>query len=70
MFVRLSTDTFFNLTNLIVIQSNNLNFNEILEDIKSLNDFDNVMNGLNKEGIQALLKAELSQRLVRLWSLH
>ena len=66
MFVRLSTDTFFNLTNLIVIQSNNLNFNEILEDIKSLNDFDNVMNGLNKEGIQALLKAELSQRLVGL----
>ena len=66
MFVRLSTDTFFNLTNLIVIQSNNLNFNEILEDIKSLNDFDNVMNGFYKEGIQALLKAELSQRLVGL----
>jgi transposase-like protein len=65
MFVRPSTDTFFNLTNLIVMQSNkfNLNLSEILQGVKSLNDFDNVMNGLYKEGIQELLKAELSHHL-------
>jgi hypothetical protein len=65
MFVRPSTDTFFNLTNLIVMQSNkfNLNLSEFLQDVKSLNDFDNVMNGLYKDGIQELLKAELSHHL-------
>jgi transposase-like protein len=47
------------------MQSNkfNLNLPEILQDVKSLNDFDNVMNSLYKEGIQALLKAELSHHL-------
>jgi transposase-like protein len=65
MFVLGSTDTFFNLTNLIVMQSNKFNFNldEALQDVKSLNDFDNVMNSLYKEGIQQLLKSELTQQL-------
>ncbi|MBK8054546.1 MAG: IS256 family transposase [Saprospiraceae bacterium] len=47
------------------MQSNkfNLNLSEFLQDVKSLNDFDNVMNGLYKDGIQELLKAELSHHL-------
>lgn len=47
------------------MQSNKINFNfsEILQDVKSLNDFDNLMNGLYKEGIQELLKAEMSHHL-------
>ena len=47
------------------MQSNKFNFNlpEIFKDVKSLNDFDNLMNGLYKQGIQELLKAELSNHL-------
>lgn len=47
------------------MQSNkfNSNLSEILQSVKTLNDFDNVMNGLYKEGIQELLKAELSHHL-------
>lgn len=47
------------------MQSNkfNVELSEILQDVNSLNDFDNIMNALYKQGIQKLLNAELTSHL-------
>ncbi|MFZ1705985.1 MAG: IS256 family transposase [Saprospiraceae bacterium] len=47
------------------MQSNKFNFelSEILQNVKTLNDFDHIMNDLYKQGVQQLLKAELSHHL-------
>lgn len=47
------------------MQSNkfNVELSEILQGVNSLNDFDNIMNALYKQGIQKLLNAELTNHL-------
>lgn len=47
------------------MQSNkfNVELSEILQNVNSINDFDNIMNALYKQGIQKLLDAELTNHL-------
>jgi len=47
------------------MQSNkfNVELSQILQDVKSLNDFDNIMNALYKQGFQEILKAEMTKHL-------
>lgn len=47
------------------MQSNkfNVELSQILQDVKSLNDFDNIMNTLYKQGFQEILKAEMTKHL-------
>lgn len=47
------------------MQSNKINFNfsDVLQDVKTLNDYDTMMNDLYKQGIQHLLHSEMSHLL-------
>jgi transposase-like protein len=44
-------------------KNNNLDFTGLLQDVKTLDDFENVMSGLYKQGIQHLVDSEMSHFL-------